>query len=172
MGRIIFVAGGSRSGKSKFAQNLTKEIGKKIGFIATCIPQDDEMKERVMMHKKSRPRGWRVVEEPVRIKSALNKFKNGYDAVIIDCLGLFVSNLLCAGTKKKVIMDEVESLTKLLLKKRFTSIVVSNEVGSSIVPDNRLARDFSDVIGATNQILSRYADSVYVLQVGIPLKIK
>ncbi|NQT21908.1 MAG: bifunctional adenosylcobinamide kinase/adenosylcobinamide-phosphate guanylyltransferase [Candidatus Omnitrophica bacterium] len=172
MGKIIFVVGGSRSGKSKFAQNLAKEIGKKIGFIATCIPQDDEMKKRVMMHKKSRPKSWMVVEEPVRIESAANKFKNGYDAVIIDCMGLLVSNLLCEVANKKIIMEKVESLTKSLLKKKFVSIVVSNDVGCSIVPDNCLARDFSDLIGVANQILSRYADSVYVLQVGIPLKIK
>ena len=171
-GKFTFVMGGARSGKSRYAQELAKKIGKMVAFIATCTPCDEEMKRRITLHKKSRPRNWKTIEEPKDIKSALSKLKNKFNVVIIDCLGILVSNFLADGLKETEIKMEIESIARILSKSKFTPIVVSNEVGGGIVPDNPLARAFRDILGIANQVMARYADTVYVMQAGIAVKIK
>jgi len=172
MGKFIFITGGARSGKSRYAQDLARGISKRVAFIATCIPQDKEMKRRIALHKKSRPPNWKVIEESKDIESTLSKLKNKTDVVIIDCLGLLISNLLSEGADEKVIEKKIRTIAQILPKVKFTSIVVSNEVGSGIVPENILARQFRDLTGLSNQIMSRYADIVYIMQAGIPTIIK
>ncbi|OGW75190.1 MAG: bifunctional adenosylcobinamide kinase/adenosylcobinamide-phosphate guanylyltransferase [Omnitrophica bacterium RBG_13_46_9] len=172
MREFIFIVGGARSGKSRYAQGLAKKIGKKIAFIATCIPGDSEMRERVRLHKKKRPRHWKVIEEPMDVKFALSKLKNRSDVVVIDCLGLFISNLLSAGLSENMITKKIASLASFLSKAEFTSIVVSNEVGGGIVPENALARKFRDLTGLANQVMARKADTVIFMQSGVPLRIK
>lgn len=170
--KTIFIVGGARSGKSTFAVELAKKKGKKNLFIATCIPQDNEMKKRVRLHKKSRPHTWKTIEEAISIESCLTKQKNKFNTIIIDCLGLYISNLLSSGFKDKDIIKKIESLAREISKAKSTVIIVSNEVGGGIVPDNPLARQFRDIIGLSNQIISKYANTVYTMQVGIPIKIK
>ena len=172
MGKFIFIVGGARSGKSRYAQDLAKGISKKVAFIATCEPLDPEMKRRVALHKKSRPRYWKIIEEPKNVKSSLAKLKNKVDVVIIDCLGLLVSNFLSDNVKERTIEKEINAIANALSKSRLTSIVVSNEVGSGIVPDNPLARDFRDILGLTNQMMAKKADECITMQSGIPVKIK
>ena len=172
MDKFIFIVGGARSGKSRYAQELAKQKGGKVAFFATCIPQDREMKKRVSLHRKMRPRHWKVIEEPKDIKSILLKLKQKFEVIIIDCLGLLVSNFLSDGWKEGRIEKEIKSIVKILSKAKFTSIVVSNEVGGGIVPKNALARKFRDLLGVSNQIISQYADIVYIMQAGIPVKIK
>ncbi|MBL7069422.1 MAG: bifunctional adenosylcobinamide kinase/adenosylcobinamide-phosphate guanylyltransferase [Candidatus Omnitrophica bacterium] len=169
---FIFIVGGARSGKSRYAQALAKRISKKVAFIATCTPQDKEMKKRIALHQKARPRHWKVIEEPREIKSILPGLKEKFDVVIIDCLGLLISNFLSTGLNERAIEKEITLIAGFLSKAKFTSIVVSNEVGGGIVPGNALARRFRDLAGFSNQIMAKRADRVIFMQSGIPMKIK
>lgn len=172
MSKLIFITGGARSGKSRLSVDLAKRISKKVTFIATCVPKDAEMKKRVRLHKKSRPASWKVIEEGSDIKTALTKVAKGDGTVIIDCVGLLVSNLLSQGLTDNKIVKTIESTVMALLQNNATSIIVSNEVGGGIVPDNHLARRFRDVIGISNQLIAKRANDVYIMQAGIPIKIK
>lgn len=172
MGKFIFIVGGARSGKSQCARNLAKGMSKKVAFIATCIPEDEEMKKRIARHRKSRPHGWKTIEEPKKVKSVLAGLKNKFDVVIVDCLGLLISNFLSAGLKEDKIEKEIKLIANILLKAKFTSIVVSNETGSGVVPANPLARRFRDMLGLTNQVMAKAANEVISMQSGIPMKIK
>ncbi len=172
MGRFIFIIGGARSGKSSFSVDLAKRSGKKAAFIATCAPKDSEMKKRIAAHKKSRPKGWRIIEEEIEIKRALLRSKDKFDAIIIDCLGLWVCNMLLREASDKRIERDIEALCKVAAGAKADVIVVSNEVGLGLVPENVLGRRFRDALGRANQTMARYADTVYSMQVGIPTKIK
>ncbi|MDP2928019.1 MAG: bifunctional adenosylcobinamide kinase/adenosylcobinamide-phosphate guanylyltransferase [Candidatus Omnitrophota bacterium] len=172
MKRLILILGGARSGKSSYAMNLAKSTGKRIVFIATCIPGDSEMKHRIKLHKKSRPRTWRVIEEGIHIDSALREVKAGYDAVLIDCVGLFISNLMAVESSDKKIEEKVRSVIDAIKKSACEVIVVSNEVGMGIVPDNPLARRFRDLLGRVNQMIAQSADKVIMMYAGIPMVMK
>ena len=172
MKNFIFIVGGARSGKSRYAQDLAKRIGKEVAFIATCVPQDEEMQKRIALHRKSRPPHWKTIEEPKNLKLVLATLKNKFDVIIIDCLGLLISNFLSDGQKEATIEKEIESVARILSKAKFTTIVVSNEVGAGIVPDNPLARKFRDMLGVANQMMAEKATNVFLMQVGIPVKIK
>lgn len=172
MGKIIFILGGARSGKSSYAMNLAKSTGKRIVFIATCIPTDSEMKQRVRLHKKSRPATWKLVEEAVDIDSALRKAKTGCDAILIDCMGLFISNLMAVESSDKKIEEKARQVIEQIKKSASGVIVVSNEVGMGIVPDNPLARRFRDLLGRVNQMIAKEADKVITMYAGIATIIK
>jgi len=172
MGRFTFIIGGSRSGKSRYAQELARGQGKKIAFIATCVPRDSEMKKRVALHKKSRPKSWKVFEEPGNIRYALGRLQGKYDTVIVDCLGLFISNLLSKNLSDSRIKKEIKSTSEALSKAGFDTIVVSNAVGEGLVPLNPVGRRFVDLVGLANQAMAGSADTVYHMQAGIPVKIK
>ncbi|HGJ67293.1 TPA: bifunctional adenosylcobinamide kinase/adenosylcobinamide-phosphate guanylyltransferase [bacterium] len=171
---LIFITGGARSGKSTLAVELAKKYNGKVTFIATAQAGDDEMKKRISLHKQERPQEWTTIEEPIDVASAIDSAV-GYDIIIIDCITLLVSNLLCKNEN----MDETqwifEKINDLVYSaKRFdgTVIIISNEVGMGIVPENKLARDFRDIAGKANQIIAGSADKVYVCFSGIPLLIK
>jgi len=172
MKKLILILGGARSGKSTYAVKLTKKLSKRVAFIATAASLDEEMKKRIKIHKASRPRQWKVIEEGKDISSVLPKLNNKYEVVLIDCLGLLVSNLLADNLKDKEIAVKIKKLIAAILKSRFTTILVSNEVGSGIVPDNFLARRFRDLLGAANQVIAGKADKVILMQSGIPIVIK
>lgn len=172
MKKFIFILGGVRSGKSDFATKLAKKMGGKVAFVATGVWLDKEMQERIKWHKSLRPAHWKVIEEAIDLESTLVNIKNKFDVVIVDCLGGFVSNLLLEGIKDNKIRDRLAQLVKVLLQRKVNLILVSNEVGSGIVPDNPLARRFRDLVGLANQMMAKAADEVYLLQAGIPIKIK
>jgi len=172
MKKFIFILGGARSGKSSYAMNLAKSVGKRIVFIATCIPSDSEMKHRIKLHKKSRPRTWRVIEEEINIDSALRKAKTGCDAILIDCMGLFISNFMAVESSDKKIEEKVRRVIGQIKKSASDVIVVSNEVGMGIVPDNPLARRFRDLLGRVNQMMAQSADEVIMMYAGIPMVMK
>ena len=172
MGKLIFITGGSRSGKSSFAVKLAQSIRKKKIFIATCIPEDSEMRRRVMLHRKSRPSSWRTIEQRGALVPILTKETGSDVVIIIDCLTLFVSSLLMKGLKEKRIKDEVNKAVAIIKKAKATVIIVSNEVGSGLVPENKLGRNFRDIVGSCNQIVGAGADEVNYMVSGIPLKIK
>ncbi|MDD5495755.1 MAG: bifunctional adenosylcobinamide kinase/adenosylcobinamide-phosphate guanylyltransferase [Candidatus Omnitrophica bacterium] len=172
MKRFIFILGGMRSGKSSYAVKLAKDLNKKTAFIATAIPFDSEMKNRIKSHRLSRPKDWKVVEEPKAVEKALPGLKNRYGLVLIDCLGLLVSNLLMSGMKEGQIKKKITRLLRAIEKGDSDIILVSNEVGSGLVPDNVLGRAFTDTLGLANQMMAKAADEVIFMQCGIPTWLK
>jgi adenosylcobinamide kinase/adenosylcobinamide-phosphate guanylyltransferase len=171
MGKITFILGGARSGKSTFALKLAKKC-KNVAFIATCEALDEEMIERIRLHKESRPRHWQTFEESRDVAKKLEKIDNKFDCIVIDCLTLLVSNLLLDKFSAKKIEARIEGLLKDLKKKKAKAIIVSNEVGLGLVPHTKLGRDFRDIAGRINQVVAKDADEVYFMVSGIPAKIK
>jgi adenosylcobinamide kinase/adenosylcobinamide-phosphate guanylyltransferase len=171
MNKITLIIGGARSGKSSYALRLAKKY-KKVAFIATCLGLDKEMRERIKLHKESRPKYWETFEEPKELAGLISKFNNGFDCILIDCLTLLVSNLILSGNSQQQILKKIEELLFILNKKKSRVILVSNEVGLGLVPVNKLGRDFRDVAGRVNQIVAKNADEVFLVVAGIPLKIK
>ncbi len=173
MGRLVFITGATRSGKSRLAVEMAMDISdEKVAFLATCIPKDSEMKRRVLSHKKNRPSRWKTIEAGEDILKALKSIKADFKVVVIDCLTLFVSDLLTRGESEKEIKKKVLDAVEFMSKAPYTSIVVSNEVGAGIVPENRLAREFRDLAGIANQIVAKEANEAYFVVAGIPMKIK
>lgn len=172
MGKIIFITGGVRSGKSKYAINLAKNTAREIIFLATGVAKDEEMKKRIKEHKESRPDRWRTIEETKNISSILLDIQPPCELVIIDCLTFFVSNLLLEGVDEESILQEIKKIVDTILQVNYTIIVVSNEVGGGIVPDNELGRRFRDIIGLANQIMAKSAHEVYLIVSGMPVKLK
>lgn len=175
MKKFIFILGGARSGKSRYAVKRAKSLSKKVAFLATATVTDKEMAKRIKLHKISRPRYWKIIEENRDINSVLIKLKPEYfDVILIDCLGLLISNLLFKGLNdseiKKILTALCDTLSRF--KSKFTVILVSNEVGEGVVPVNTLARRFRDIVGLTNQIMAEKADEVIFMQAGIPVTIK
>ena len=173
MGKVTFITGGSRSGKSIYAVELAKKGNRgKTAFIATCGEIDKEMGQRIKLHRKARPGYWQTFEEPLEVSSLLKKISNKFSVIVIDCLTLLVSNLMLKGRSGESVAKEVEKILTTLEKARAVSIVVSNEVGMGIVPGNRLSRDFRDIAGRVNQIAAKHADSAFLMVSGIPWRIK
>ena len=171
MKKIVFITGSVRSGKSDFAVKLAKQWGKDVIFLATCKPADNEMRKRVKKHKKSRPGEWKVIEENIDISSVIKNTKKD-KLVIIDCITLWVSSLLLSGLKEKKIIEKINEFTDTLKKTKLPLVIVSNEVGWGIVPDNEISRIFRDIIGIAHQKISKVSQEVYLLVSGIALKIK
>lgn len=172
MARIIFILGGARSGKSTYALDLARKNKKKVAFIATCQVLDKEMAQRIKFHKKARPRNWQTFEEPCKVSGLLNKIGAKFEVILIDCLTLLVSNLMLKGLKEDAIKEEVNNLLFALNKIKAKAIIVSNEVGMGIVPNNKLGRDFRDIAGRMNQIVAAKSDNVIFLVSGIPIELK
>jgi len=171
MGKIIFVLGGARSGKSAFALEMAKNSGTRVAFIATGEPRDEEMRKRIEMHRKSRPAAWKTFEVAREVSPVLNKIKRRFGVIIVDCATLLVSNLLLNGFSETRICGEFKKISKITKQADSTVIVVSNEVGLGIVPHNALARGFRDIVGRVNQIVAEEADEVFFIVAGIPSKI-
>lgn len=172
MGKITFILGGARSGKSSYALEIAKKRHKKVAFIATCEPLDKEMEKRIAAHKNLRPKKWQTFEESKEITSALEKIGNNFEYILIDCLTLFISNLILASYTQNLIEDKINKMLATLRKMKGRAIIVSNEVGLGIVPQNKLARNFRDTAGKINQIIAKEADEVFFMVSGIPWKIK
>ncbi|TAN61906.1 bifunctional adenosylcobinamide kinase/adenosylcobinamide-phosphate guanylyltransferase [bacterium] len=173
MGKITFILGGARSGKSQYALSLARESGAgKVLFIATASAGDREMRLRIARHKRSRPRGWRTIEEPRSLIRALKRAPRNTQLVIVDCLTLLITNLMLEGHSDSFIEKEVKSGFKLLKEIGCDSIVVSNEVGLGIVPENNLARRFRDTAGRINQAAARMSNEAYLMFAGLSIKMK
>ena len=170
---ITFIIGGARSGKSSFALDLANksvlsEGGQKV-YIATAQALDNETKERIEKHKKERSDEWITIEEPLNITALIKNIHTQYDAILIDCLTLWLSNLMLAD---KDIETEIETFCSSLSTVQCSLFTVSNEVGMGIVPDNEPSRKFRDMTGYLNQKVAGIANEVYSVTAGIPLKIK
>lgn len=170
MGNITFILGGARSGKSQYAIELAK--AKNTAFVATCQPLDNEMKERILLHKKARPAHWKTFEESEHLTELIKRTGDDFSIIIIDCLTLLISNLLLKGLKKEVIESQVSKILCVIKKAKAKFIIVSNEVGLGIVPENKLARNFRDIAGRANQIVAAESSRVFFMVSGIPWRIK
>jgi len=171
MSKLIFITGPVRSGKSNFAVNLAKKSKKKIIFIATCKPVDTEMKERIKKHQQQRPKEWITIEEEIDLGSVLRKISKD-KLIIIDCITLWVSNLFFHNFNEKEILKIVNDLISIIKRKGLSVIIVSNEVGWGIIPNNKIARNFRDIMGIIHQKISESSNEIYLLVSGIPIKLK
>lgn len=172
MGKITFIIGGARSGKSACVVRMGRQVKGKVAFIATCSPLDDEMKKRVRLHRKSRPEHWRTFEELTDLAPLLARISGSFDCVIIDCLTLLVSNSLLEGSSERTVLARLKKALAVLKKSPADAIIVSNEVGLGIVPENKLARDFRDTAGRVNQLAAEHADEVLFMAAGLAMKLK
>ncbi|MDD2582770.1 MAG: bifunctional adenosylcobinamide kinase/adenosylcobinamide-phosphate guanylyltransferase [Desulfuromonadaceae bacterium] len=177
MARTILITGGARSGKSAFAEKLAWEFGAPLGYLATARTLDSEMDERVRRHRERRGSEWSTIEEPLNLSQALARCDGQYRAILVDCVTLWLSNLLFKYEDAGELIEERihEDLQRLkgTLNGMVTPVVlVSNEVGMGIVPDNAMARMFRDIAGTTNQALAAAADEVHAVISGIPLRLK
>jgi adenosylcobinamide kinase/adenosylcobinamide-phosphate guanylyltransferase len=169
MGRIVFITGGVRSGKSSQALKMV-EKKKDVLFLATALPSDEEMRERIQRHKGERPAGWRTAEA---IHGMLVEYIEGEeDILVIDCLTLYVGRRLTEGAPPEEISKEVEAAVERMRAGFELSAVISNDVGSGVIPDNALARRFTEVLGQVNQLVAGSADEVLMMVYGIPLRVK
>ncbi|WP_196594041.1 bifunctional adenosylcobinamide kinase/adenosylcobinamide-phosphate guanylyltransferase [Pectinatus sottacetonis] len=179
MGKIILITGGARSGKSKFAEELVKSQGKPQAYIATAQIFDEEMKQRVALHKKRRADDWYTVEAPFNAENAIEQCQD-FPAILFDCMTVYTSNIICSYDIEKLtpakiqnkILTAIKKLIEAAKKHIGTTVFVTNEVGSGIVPENKLARQYRDIAGLCNQYTAQAADKVYFIVSGIPLKIK
>ncbi|HMK60629.1 MAG TPA: bifunctional adenosylcobinamide kinase/adenosylcobinamide-phosphate guanylyltransferase [Dissulfurispiraceae bacterium] len=168
-GKITFILGGARSGKSGFALKCASELNGSKAFIATAQAFDDEMRDRIEQHKKERPVEWKTFESPLLIPKLISDVGTRYGVVLVDCLTLWLSNLLMNEVDIEAV---IESLLLSAAHCPAALFIVSNEVGMGIVPENALARRFRDLAGTLNRRTAEIADEVYLVVAGIPVKIK
>ena len=170
---VSLVLGGARSGKSDFAESLVKRSGLSPVYLATARGGDDEMRERIERHIERRNLSvgsdWETVEEPLAVADALRNCAFKGRAVLVDCLTLWISNLMEAGAN---VERETDDLVNTLESLPAPVIFVSNEVGLSIVPDNAMAREFRDLAGMVHQKIAARANHVYFVAAGLPLVLK
>lgn len=167
------VIGGCRSGKSSHAMTLAEQIrGKRKIYVATCVPMDQEMRHRVERHQAERGPDWQTVETPLAIGPCIEEQSVQADVILVDCLTLWISNLMGAGKDQDAIVDEAKALGDHLRAAQCPVILVSNEVGAGIVPENPMARQFRDTAGLVNQIMAKVCTKVVWTVAGIPVSIK
>ena len=170
---ITFFVGGCRSGKSRLALETADGVaGNNRTFIATCIPHDEEMKQRVIQHRKERSGSWRTVEAPVHLPAAIIEQSRQADVILVDCLTLWISNLLLKNGDDDHILEHIPDLIQALDSAECPLVLVSNEVGTGIVPENQISRRFRDLVGSINQAVAGKADKVVWTVAGIPVRIK
>ena len=173
MNELTFVIGGCRSGKSTYALQTAEKInGDKKIFVATCLPQDEEMAQRVARHQKERGQHWTTIEEPLYLPELISEHGPSADVMLIDCLTLWASNLLMKTADETKWEEIVSQLVDALKTASCPLVVVSNEVGTGIVPENKLARQYRDIIGRVNQAVAKTAGKVVWMVAGIPVVVK
>lgn len=186
MKNIVLITGGSRSGKSTYAEEIAKESKLGVLYIATSIPFDDEMKDRVKKHKERRPDTWYTFEGYKNLKQVFYNKEMQFDTILLDCITIMVTNLMFeqAGDNfdeldnedidriEKEILYEVSDFLNEAEKSSKTIILVTNEIGCGIVPEYKMSRVFRDIAGKVNQYIAARAEDVYMVVCGIPIKIK
>jgi adenosylcobinamide kinase / adenosylcobinamide-phosphate guanylyltransferase len=170
--KIYFITGGARSGKSAFAESVARGLAGRRAYIATAQALDAEMASRIERHRSSRGDAWDTFEEPLAVAELLNRLSGGYDIVLLDCLTLWLSNTIAHSDGEKAVSDRSDELISAVRNFEGACIVVSNEVGLGIVPDNPLARMFRDLAGLLNQRVASVADEAYFTAAGIPIRMK
>lgn len=168
----ILVLGGCRSGKSSHALELAEAMGPHRIFVATCVPRDDEMRDRVVRHQKDRSESWDTLEIPTALPDAIREHSPSADVMLVDCLTLWMSNLLMETEEVEAIRQRIDELAEAVKAAPHAVVLVANEVGSGIVPENRLARLYRDLAGWSNQAMAAACDRVVWTVAGIPVTIK
>ena len=169
--KVILITGGARSGKSRYAEQRAGELGPRLLYIATAEARDQEMRQRIAEHRKRRGNNWVTIEEPLELTTTLLAQQSRMDCALVDCLTLWLSNLLLAY-EVKYAREKVERVVETAKQLDFHLIWVSNEIGWGIVPDNSLAREFRDLSGWANQRLATVANEVVLMVTGIPMIVK
>jgi adenosylcobinamide kinase/adenosylcobinamide-phosphate guanylyltransferase len=169
-GRNVLVGGGARSGKSAFALSYARRLGERRVFLATGEALDDEMSARIRRHRAERGGAFLTVEEPRDLPGALARLEDA-DVVVVDCLTLWLSNLLVAGTAADEVRARIDDLAEVLARRRFNALLVTNEVGMGIVPETALGRLFRDLAGWAHQRLAAAADEIYLAALGVVLRL-
>lgn len=165
----VLVLGGARSGKSAFAERLVIKTGLSRHYVATGRAWDEEMRERIIRHQADRGEGWQTHEEPVDLVERLKALDAAANVILVDCLTLWVTNLMM---EERIMTDEFARLAAFVPGAKAKLVLVSNEVGLGIVPDNRMAREFRDHAGRLHQVIAAMASEVYFVAAGLPLKMK
>lgn len=168
MNNITLILGGARSGKSQFAENLANNRSDKL-YLATAQVRDEEMQNRIQIHQNRRDETWQTMEEPLEIAAILKHEMKPERVILVDCLTLWLSNVM---ESDKSLDQECENLLKAIENPSGHIIFISNEVGLSIVPENKLAREFRDNQGILNQRLAKRADNVVFIAAGLPIYLK
>ena len=174
---MTFILGGARSGKSRLAQEFAAKLGKRVLFVATGEPLDEEMNARIEVHKRSRPSTWKTLETPTNVAKVMRGKIGDAEVVIIDCLTLLVSNLMGtedidAETLEKKVTAELKELVAFMRTTEAHFIIVSNEVGLGLVSPYPAGRVYRDALGMANQMLAKNADEVYLMVAGIAIPLK
>ena len=181
MGKLTFMLGGARSGKSFFAQKLAEESGKSVTFIATAQALDDEMSARIRKHRDERHTDWNTLEIPAGIAAYLRENPTKTNLYLLDCITLLVTNLIMQCTKDDIadekqstltIENEISELLVYIREHEQDWIIISNEVGQGLVPPYQMGRVYRDLLGRANQRIASVADEVYWLVAGIPVPIQ
>ncbi len=186
MGKIIYITGGARSGKSSFAEKLIHERYQSKIYLATAIPFDDEMKDRIEKHKKQRGRDWKTIENYKNLADILKNHIAGYDVILLDCITNMVTNLMIMEEEydwdnismkqvdkiREKVIDEITSIINFIKENDIDMAAVSNEVGMGLVPETPLGRHFRDIGGKINQIMAEAADEAYFVVSGLNIKLK
>lgn len=169
---VTLVLGGVRSGKSRYAQRLASTAAT-VAYIATARASDAEMSEKIRRHQEDRPSTWATVEEPLQLGCALNRAAQQFDCVLVDCLTVFTANLLeTAETEPGIVDEQIGSLLEALQATAASIILVSNEVGSGVVPPYPLGRRYRDLLGELNQQVAAIANNVLLMVAGLPLVLR
>jgi adenosylcobinamide kinase/adenosylcobinamide-phosphate guanylyltransferase len=169
MGHVL-ILGGARSGKTSFAERLAMRTGLRPAYLATAEALDGEMRERIRTHQEQREGRFATIEEPIDLSGALTRAARTHDVILVDCLTLWITNLLGAEADVAAAVDELVGTLNAIHDAQ--AIIVSNEVGLGIVPDNPLARTFRDLAGSAHQRLAEICDSVHFVVAGLPMTIK
>jgi len=185
LAEVILVTGGARSGKSRFAEQLLSEYTPEQApalYVATAQAFDDEMRQRIALHRERRPKHWRTVESPLFLTEAVLPYVEETKAVLLDCITLYLSNLLLMADVETLAANseqlelaawqEISSLIALCRQHDVHLIMVTNEVGMGVVPPSLLGRVFRDISGFTNQRIAQTADHVFLLTAGLPFALK
>ena len=171
--RLILVAGGARSGKSRFALAHARSLGRRPLFIATAEPSDDEMRDRIARHRAERGGTFDTLEEPRALPEALAGARaREHDVIVVDCLTIWISNLLVDGMTVEAVEGRIAALIAALAQRRAHVVIVSNEVGMGLVPDTPLGRVFRDLTGRAHQQLAAAADELYLAAMGVLLRLR
>lgn len=168
---LTVLTGGMRSGKSRLAVRLAAASGAEVVVLATAEPRDDEMATRIRRHRAERPDGWDTVEEPADLAAALAATPAGA-TVVVDCLTLWVSNLVERGHDDAEVLDHASRAVRLASERRGPTIVVTNEVGGGVIPENPLARRYVDLLGRVNAVWAERAHRAYLVVAGRALPLQ
>lgn len=175
--QLILILGGARSGKSAFAERLAMPARRAL-FVATAEALDDDMARRIAAHRSARPQSWHTLEEPLDLAAAMRPLMNmnAYDVVLLDCLTLWVSNMLLksegVSNAEADILAAASALLDLYAASNAAWILVSNEVGQGVVPPSALGRAYRDALGRVNALMAARADKVYLMSAGLALDLK